>query len=94
MGHRGVLLVGQRKSGEEFPIDAAISKLDIGGRRVLTVALRDITEQTRAEHEQRFLAEVGLTLATTIDYEATLSKICRACSARGCRPVHRRSVRG
>ena len=37
-----------RKNGEEFPADAAISKLDVGGRTILTVALRDVTEQKRS----------------------------------------------
>ena len=38
-------------------------------------SLRDITEQKRIEREQRFLAEVGSALATTLDYEETLSSI-------------------
>jgi PAS domain S-box-containing protein len=53
MGERGSAIVGRRKNGEEFPADAAISKLDIGGKRILTVALRDVTEQQRAQHELR-----------------------------------------
>ena len=35
------------------------------GMRLLTVALRDVTEQKRIESEQRFLAEVGSVLAST-----------------------------
>ena len=72
---RESVIVGLRKNGEEFPADAAISKLEVGGTRVLTVALRDVTEQKRIENEQRFLAEVGPVLATTLDYEETLSRI-------------------
>ncbi len=71
MGERGADIVGLRKSGEEFPADAAISKLEVGGKRVLTVALRDITQQRRTENEQRFLAEIGAVLASTLDYEET-----------------------
>jgi len=40
-------LLGLRKNGEEFPADAAISKLEVAGERILTVVLRDITEQKR-----------------------------------------------
>lgn len=36
---------------------------------------RDITEVKRAEAEQRFLAEVGAVLASTIDYEGTLTGV-------------------
>lgn len=74
-GKRDAAIIGLRKSGEEFPADAAISKLDVAGTRVLTVVLRDITEQKRLEHEQRFLAELGPVLAGTLDYEETLSRI-------------------
>jgi PAS domain S-box-containing protein len=68
-------VVGLRKNGEEFPADAAISNLEVGGSRVLTAVVRDATEQRRTETEQRFLAEVGPVLATTLDYEETLSRI-------------------
>jgi len=74
MGERRTVF-GRRKSGDEFPLDAAISRLEVGGRRIMTVALRDITNQKRIESEQTFLAEVGTVLASTLDYEDTLSNI-------------------
>jgi PAS domain S-box-containing protein len=77
MGQRETAIVGRRKNGEEFPTDAAISKLDVGGTPVLTVALRDITEQKRIETEQRFLSDVGAVLTSTLDYEDTLSNIAQ-----------------
>ncbi len=76
-GQRGTLIVGQRKNGEEFPADAAISKLEVGGKHIMRVALRDITEQKRIETEQKFLAEVGSVLASTLDYQDTLRNIMR-----------------
>lgn len=75
MGERGGVIFGLRKNGEEFPADAAISKLEVGGKRILTVSLRDMSAQKRIENEQRFLAEVGSTLASTLDYESTLDHI-------------------
>ncbi|HEY6562350.1 MAG TPA: HAMP domain-containing sensor histidine kinase, partial [Polyangiaceae bacterium] len=48
---------------------------EVSGKRVLTVALRDITQQKRNENEQRFLAELGPLLANTLDYEQTLTSI-------------------
>lgn len=75
MGERSTTIVGLRKNGQEFPADAAISKLEVDGKVIATVALRDITEQKRIENEQRFLAEVGPILATTLDYEEILTRI-------------------
>lgn len=75
MGDRAGGIFGVRKSGEEFPADAAVSKLEVGGRRILTVSLRDVTEQRRAEREQNFLAEVGPALAVSLDYEETLMRV-------------------
>lgn len=68
---RGGEIWGLRKNGEEFPADAAISRLEVGGQRILTVALRDITQQKQVENEQRFLAQFGAALASTLDYEET-----------------------
>ena len=49
MGARGGAIFGVRKNGQEFPADAAISGIVIGGKRILTVAVRDITELKEAE---------------------------------------------
>jgi PAS domain S-box-containing protein len=62
MDHQGT--VGVRKNGEEFPIDATISRLLVGRERILTVAVRDSSEQRRIEREQRVLVELGDTLAS------------------------------
>ena len=75
MGRRESVIVGRRKNGEEFPADAAISKLEVGGTRVFTVVVRDATEQKRVENEQRFLAELGSALVTTLDYEEMASRL-------------------
>jgi PAS domain S-box-containing protein len=76
MGSEGAVF-GRRRNGQEFPVDAAIVKLDIDGARAMTVTLRDITEQTRVETEERFLADVGAVLASTLDYEETLGNVAR-----------------
>jgi PAS domain S-box-containing protein len=74
---RGAPIVGLRKTGEEFPAEATISKLQVGDKTLLAVALRDITERTRIETEQRFLAEASVVLSSSLDYEQTLASVAR-----------------
>jgi len=50
---------GLRSDGEEFPLEASISQTDVGGQKLFTVIMRDITKRKRAEQELRdALAEV------------------------------------
>lgn len=45
------LVFGRRKEGSEFPMAAALSKLDVGGEKIFTVLCTDMTRQVRAEEE-------------------------------------------
>jgi len=75
MGRRGTPIIGLRKDGKEFPADAAIAKLDVEGKRIMTVSVRDMTEQKRREDEQTFLAEAGALSVSMLGYEEALKEI-------------------
>ncbi|MGN6105149.1 MAG: PAS domain S-box protein [Kofleriaceae bacterium] len=103
MGDGTSVIAGLRKSGEEFPAEAAISKLQVDGATTMTVALRDATAQKQVERKQRFLAEAGTVLSSSLDYEQTLTAVgelavreladcCIIELAQGDRRVRRRAV--
>jgi PAS domain S-box-containing protein len=75
LGETGTSYFGLRKNGEEFPIDAAISELQVAGERILTVSVRDVTEQHRIENHHLTLARMGQVLASSLDYEETLTEL-------------------
>ncbi len=62
---------GLRSDGKEFPIEASVSQIKEGDRRLFTVILRDVTERKELERQLRQterLAELG-TLATGMAHE-------------------------
>ena len=49
-------VVGRRKSGEEFPLEATLSRQDLASGRLLTVVIRDVSERKQREEEQQLIA--------------------------------------
>jgi len=80
MGALGKLF-GTRAGGQEFPIEASISQMEVKGQKLYTVILRDITERQRAEEEREQLlkrehlarAEAENANRTKDEFLATLS---------------------
>jgi len=48
-------IIARRKDGSRFPLDLAVSQVNIGPRRIFTGIIRDISERKRAEEELRRL---------------------------------------
>jgi len=71
MGALGALS-GIRADGEEFPIEASISHMEAGGRKLFTVILRDITE--RKEVEEKLRDAQRKLLLHAADLEATVAE--------------------
>ncbi len=49
-------VLGRHKDGTEFPAEASVSALDMEGRLLVTVILRDVSERHRVEAQLRSLA--------------------------------------
>ncbi|HEX2280433.1 MAG TPA: PAS domain S-box protein, partial [Thermomicrobiales bacterium] len=66
-----------RKDGSHVDVSISLSPIADASGQVIAVSTiaRDITERTRAEAGQRFLAEASAVLASSLDYEGTLARV-------------------
>lgn len=77
MGERREIF-GLRRDGTEFPAEASISKLGpVGGHRIYTVLLRDVSERKAREDGQRRLAAAVASLGETLEVDVTERSIAQ-----------------
>jgi PAS domain S-box-containing protein len=67
----------RRKDGSLVDVEVSVSTILRNGRETLCDVAHDITERKRREEAQRFLAQIGATLSSSLDYRATLASVAR-----------------
>lgn len=67
------------RSGREFPVFVTDSPIhDASGRLIGVIGTsKDITERHRAESAQRFLADAGRVLSSSLEYESTIPAVAQ-----------------
>ena len=70
-----VKLYGLRKTGEEFPAELHISRIQFGGDWHLTGILRDVTERYRSDQMRRVLYNIANAYSTSENLDALFKTI-------------------
>jgi PAS domain S-box-containing protein len=73
MGVMGAIW-GLRADGQEFPVEASISQVETGGKKLFTLILRDITERKRSEEKLAEQARMlDMTTLLVRDFDGRIS---------------------
>src|SRR5215212_10007103 len=65
----------RRKDGSLVDVEVSASIILRNGRGTMCVVAHDVTERKKNEETQRFLAEAGASLSSSLDYRSTLSRM-------------------
>lgn len=68
----GLELFARRRDGSEFPVEISLSPLEVGGRRLISAAARDVTEQRRVEQKFRGLLESAPDAIVIVDEKGNI----------------------
>lgn len=74
-GQSRLQLNARRFNGETFCVEAAVSRLSTRAGDLLTIVLRDITDERRRERREHLLAEAATRLSPRLPYQDQLSVI-------------------
>lgn len=66
-------LYGLRTNGQEFPLEATISQVTVGGQKLFTVILRDITQRKHTEELEKLYAQTTETDRVKTEFFANVS---------------------
>src|SRR5918911_1488614 len=65
----------RRKDGSLVDVEVSASIILRNGRETMCVVAHDVTERKKNEETQRFLAEAGASLSSSLDYRSTLNRM-------------------
>src|ERR671932_462303 len=65
----------RRKDGSLVDVEVSASVILRNGRETMCVVAHDVTERKKNEETQRFLAEAGASLSSSLDYRSTLNRM-------------------
>jgi PAS domain S-box-containing protein len=69
-------LTGIRKNGSRFPVEFSSSVfLDADGRERTSMTVSDLTEKKRAEARLQLIADAGVALGASLEFEVTLKQL-------------------
>jgi PAS domain S-box-containing protein len=74
--------VGQRVDGSQFPFYVEVARITVAGEPLSLAFFTDITARKQAEGQLSFLAQASKLLATSLDYEVTLTRVAQLCVSR------------